>query len=146
MKCHPFNIPEQSHFHHIDIYHFISLPSGQDFQKHWQIVGIKLLSLKDPDWQRPHWKLGLCRGVSGWAGPDADAVVHFGRWRGEASGSGKPEQTHQIWRRSREKGSAASLQSQPGKSIPKRHTEFKDHRSTLASSSTQLPSYTMHCT
>lgn len=58
-----------------------------------------------------------------WAGPDADAVVHYGKRRGAASGPCEPEQTHQNWRRNREKGSEASLQSQTGKSIPKWHTK-----------------------
>lgn len=52
-------------------------PFSQVFQRHWHIVGLKVLSLKDPDWQQLHWKLVPCRGA-GWAGPGA----HWKKERG----------------------------------------------------------------
>lgn len=70
-------------------------------------------------------------------------MVHFGRRRGAASGPHEPEQTQHIWRRSKEKESAASLRSQPGIPRPEKEHKLKPFRSTLASS--RLPFYTLHC-
>lgn len=60
-------------------FHFLAFitPFSQVFQRHWHIVGLKVLSLKDSDWQQLHWKSVPCRGA-GWAGPG----VHWKRERG----------------------------------------------------------------
>lgn len=120
-------------------FHFLALIKSfsQVFQRHWHIVGLKFLSLKDPDWQQLHRKLVPCRGA-GWAGPG----VHW-KERGSLWSMWTRENTPDV-EKEQGKGSAALLQSQPGKSTGKRHKKFRVLRSTLVSFS-QLMFYSVHC-
>lgn len=100
--------PPQPYWHlSFAVLEFIK-PSAEDFPECWWTVGINLVGLRDPGWQCLQWKSVPCRGVSSWAGPHANTVVCFGTRRGAVSGPCEPEQTHEIWRRSREKESAGT--------------------------------------